>query len=113
MAGAKDRTSSTRLLQADAQRESTVHKIGDGCGRLCLLVRPTLFAQGIVVISSHRYKIGQEVLLRTAARLGAPQGAYQIIQRLPARNNRLRYLIRSLEQEEYKLIVDESDLGRT
>jgi hypothetical protein len=111
MAGAKDRTSSTRLLQADAQRESTVHKTGDGCGRLCLLVRPTLFAQGIVVISSHRYKIGQEVL-RTAARLGAPQGAYQIIQRLPARNNRLRYPIRSLEQEEYKLIVDESDLGR-
>jgi hypothetical protein len=63
-------------------------------------------------MTSYRYKIGQEVLLRTAARLGAPQGAYQIMQRLPVQNDRLRYLIRSLEQEEYKQIVDESDLGK-
>ena len=59
-----------------------------------------------------RYKIGQKVFLRTAARLGAPHGAYQILERLPAQDNRPRYLIRSLEHEGYKLIVDEGDLGR-
>ena len=63
-------------------------------------------------MTSYRYKIGQEVLLRTAARLGAPQGAYQIMQSLPVQNDRLRYRIRSLEQEEYKQIVDESNLGK-
>jgi hypothetical protein len=60
----------------------------------------------------YQFKIGQKVFLRTAARLGAPQGAYQILERLPAQNKQLRYLIRSLEHEGYKLIVDEVDLGR-
>jgi hypothetical protein len=62
-------------------------------------------------MAGYRYKIGESVLLRTAARLGAPQGAYQVIQRLPALTKGLRYLIRSLE-EEYKQIVDENDLGK-
>ena len=63
-------------------------------------------------MAGYRYKIGESVLLRTAARLGAPQGAYQVIQRLPALTNGLRYLIRSVERDEYKQIVDEGDLGK-
>jgi hypothetical protein len=63
-------------------------------------------------MSDYQYKIGQKVFLRTAAHLGAPHGAYQILERLRAQNDRLRYLIGSLEHEGYRQIVDECDLGR-
>jgi hypothetical protein len=55
-------------------------------------------------------KSAKKVLLRTAARLGAPHGAYQILE-VSAQGDQLRYLIRSLEHEGYKQIVNEVDLG--
>jgi hypothetical protein len=58
----------------------------------------------------YQYRIGQKVFIRGAARLGAPRGAYQILERLPAQNDQARYLIRSLEQDNYKTIVDENAL---
>ena len=62
-------------------------------------------------MSDYRYKIGQKVFIRGAARLGAPRGAYQILERLPAQNDQLRYLVKSLEHDNYKMIVDERDLA--
>ena len=59
----------------------------------------------------YRYKIGQKVFIRGAARLGAPRGAYQILELLPAQNDQPRYLIVSLEQDNYKTIVNERDLA--
>jgi hypothetical protein len=62
-------------------------------------------------MTDHRYKIGQKVFIRGSARLDAPKGAYQILQRLPAENDRPRYLVSSLEHEDCKVIVAESDLA--
>jgi hypothetical protein len=63
-------------------------------------------------VPNYQFKIGQQVVLRTAIRIKAPRGAYRIIQRFAARSGALRYLIMSLEEEEYRQIVDEADLGR-
>jgi hypothetical protein len=60
----------------------------------------------------YQFKIGQRVLLRANNQIKAAPGAYQIIERLTARNGRLRYLISSLEEEEYRLTVDEADLAK-
>jgi hypothetical protein len=62
-------------------------------------------------VANYRYKIGQKVFIRGAARLDAPKGAYQILQRLPAENDRPRYLLSSLEHDDCKMIVAESDLA--
>jgi hypothetical protein len=62
-------------------------------------------------MTDYRYKIGQKVFIRGPARIDAPRGAYQILERLPARNDRLRYLIRSLQDINYKTIVDETNLA--
>jgi hypothetical protein len=59
-----------------------------------------------------QFKIGQQVLLRTSTRIKAPLGAYQILERLAVHNGKLRYLIRSLEEDEFRRIVDEADLAR-
>jgi|RhiMetdeSRZDD1v2_1073273.scaffolds.fasta_scaffold2311878_1 hypothetical protein len=61
---------------------------------------------------SYRYKIGQKVSFLRAARLAAPQGPYQVLERLPPQDDQCRYLIRILDNEEYNQIVDESDLVR-
>jgi hypothetical protein len=63
-------------------------------------------------VPNYQFKIGQQVSLRTAAQIKAPRGAYQIIQRFAARSGTLRYLIRSLEETEYRQIVDEADLAK-
>jgi len=63
-------------------------------------------------VTGYRFKIGQSVHFRAAARLRAPSGIYRIIQRLPAEKDQLRYLIRSLDEEEYEQIANESDLGK-
>jgi hypothetical protein len=63
-------------------------------------------------VPDYRYKIGQTVVLRTVARLGAPHGAYSVLQRLRAQNGGPRYLVASLEHDDYKQIVDEGDLGQ-
>lgn len=62
-------------------------------------------------MSNYRYKIGEKVFIRGAARIDASRGAYEILERLPAQNDQLRYLIRSLHNDNYKAIVDESDLA--
>jgi hypothetical protein len=62
-------------------------------------------------MTEHRHKIGQKVFIRGSARLDAPKGAYQILKRLPAENDRPRYLVSSLEHEDCKVIVAESDLA--
>ena len=62
-------------------------------------------------MSDYRYKIGQKVFIRGGARLGAPRGAYQILERLPAQNDQLRYLVKSLDQNYHQMIVDERDLA--
>jgi hypothetical protein len=62
-------------------------------------------------MTQHRYKIGQKVFIRGAARLDAPKGAYQILQRLPAENDRPRYLLSSLEHGDCKVIVAERDFA--
>ena len=59
----------------------------------------------------YRYKIGQKVFIQGGARLDEPKGAYQIVERLPAQNDQPRYLIRSLEHDDYKTIVYENDLA--
>src|SRR6185312_6159938 len=61
-------------------------------------------------VPNYRYKIGQKVSFLRAARYRAPQGPYQVLERLPPQDKQCRYLIRSLDNEEYNQIVDESDL---
>jgi hypothetical protein len=62
-------------------------------------------------VPNYRYNIGQKVFIRGSARLDAPKGAYQILQRLPAENDRPRYLVSSLEHDDCKVIVAEGDLA--
>jgi len=61
---------------------------------------------------SYRFKIGQQVSFLRASRFRAPEGPYQVLERLPPQGNRCRYLIRSLDNEDYNQIVDETDLLR-
>ena len=65
-----------------------------------------------VTKSDYQFKIGQRVLLRANNQIKAPPGAYQIVERLSARKGKLRYLISSFEEEEYRLTVDEADLAK-
>jgi hypothetical protein len=46
-------------------------------------------------MSNYRYKIGEKVFIRGAARIDASRGAYEFLERLPAQIDQLRYLIRS------------------
>jgi hypothetical protein len=62
-------------------------------------------------VPNYRYKIGQKVFIRGAARVDEPRGAYQILERLPAQNGQFRYFIRSMQDDDYKTIVDETDLA--
>jgi hypothetical protein len=59
----------------------------------------------------YRYKVGQKVFIRGAARIDAPSGAYQVLQRLQSQNDQPRYLIMSLQDHSFKTTVDEKDLA--
>ena len=72
-------------------------RLSKAVGSPCLLPRRSRLKSPM---TQRRYKFS-----RKSARLEAPKGAHQILQRLPAENDRIRYLVSSLEHEDCKVIV--------
>ena len=60
---------------------------------------------------SHKFKVGDVVILRRAVSLNVPGGTYRVIRQLPENRGELEYRIKSLE-EAHERVARESELTR-
>jgi hypothetical protein len=58
---------------------------------------------------SHKFKIGQTVLLKLSQRDSAPGGAYIIVKRLPEHEGEFKYQVRN-SNEPHERVVRENEL---
>jgi hypothetical protein len=52
----------------------------------------------------HKFKIGERLFPARAAGLGAPDGAYIIIKRLPMRDGEFEYQIKSVTEQDERVV---------
>ena len=60
---------------------------------------------------SHKFRIGETVMLKPAIRLNVPGGAYQVTKQLPHNGQEFEYRIKSAG-EEHERVARESELTR-
>jgi hypothetical protein len=60
---------------------------------------------------SHKFKVGETVMLRSAVSRNVPGGAYEVTKQLPHNGSEFEYRIKSAN-EEHQRVARESELTR-
>jgi hypothetical protein len=60
---------------------------------------------------SHKFKVGETVMLRSAVSRNMPGGAYEVIKQLPHNGSEFEYRIKSAN-EDHQRVARESELTR-
>ncbi len=60
---------------------------------------------------SHKFKVGETVMLRSAVSRNVPGGAYEVTKQLPYNGSEFEYRIKSAN-EEHQRVARESELTR-
>jgi hypothetical protein len=59
----------------------------------------------------HKFKIGQSVWLRSSVQAGrAASGEYRVVRQLPQTDGSIHYRVRSSADEQYEVVVKETEL---
>jgi hypothetical protein len=69
-----------------------------------------MWKDAVVAMAEHKFKIG-EIVFFTKVSVNAPQGAYEIIKRLPTSDGAFQYVIRSA-REDHRRVAKEYELSR-